>query len=879
MINCIIAPKIIRYIYMNSMRNKSIMAGLTLLLSMAMIMAWPVDARSSGYQPGAYAPSSVYDPGANRHLLVYTEINEYLAADIYGVFAGPDASPDAPPFRISDEGAAVPSASRAAVALDPTSGIFLVLWSEIRAGAQEIRAALINSTGHAVGPGYTVSAPAGTALAPAVAFSPEADSFIMAWQDYGADDYDIQMRQATIVNSAHGQSLLLGEIKQAYAAPGDQSLPELACHHDSLEDKVYCLLVFEDYAYSADSPAISGQVIDLDQGSTIMPLYNGLDISGHYGGYEPSVAATQRQELPFWVAWSGPEGRIRARYMDTTGLSVPPFNNVFEPYGQAGIAEGVRAAFDPGTGRSALFWQDLYNGQRDIYASFLEPGQTSGEIYHLSQVTAGQLTDEMNLAVSYNSLMPSFLVSYETSDWLSTFNIRMTTITDPAYPEITVTDPSYPYEDLAIEYPPVVFNSTVSHTISVYNDSPLADLTIRKITVDGPFAVAGQNCTLDPLAPSSDPCMVTVEFSPDMSGAAIGILNITSDDPNEPLTSLFLSGAGLAPSIEVTDTSQPPDDLMLDFGKVAVGSTSEGTITVRNGGDHILSLGRVGGYSRQFLISSDNCSGLILTPSEYCTVVVKVTPTREGAHGGSLWISSDDPSMPQLQFRLQAQGVMPHIGLMIPEGGLRFGSVKAGALATSGVVLTNPGGSPLRVYAISSQGEAFAIVSDPCTGKEIPPGGSCTLDVSFSPAGTLNYTGSLSIKSNDPETLEAIIALSGSGALPIASVHMQGQGGEAADFGAVGVGLSAERTLRITNIGLAPLVLGDYTLNGTAFSISSDQCSGRVLSYAVSCAMTLRFSPDDPVIANYQAHLSMTTNESGKDGISVSLQGALAGSL
>ena len=847
-----------------------------LIITAFLAYALPVNSNEAQRSPGSYAPSSVYDPSSNRFLMVFTDIDEFSVPAIYGIFVRPDASPEGTPFRISGKEAIISSETRPTIALDTLRGMFLVAWHDWRSGNPDVYGGIFNTSGEQEGTEFPISDGAFNEQFPVAEFSPEAGSFILAWEDARSGDLDIYTRQLKLEEDTN--KVIMGPATAAYKARGDQSAAAIAYLNDR-ELGAYYFLAFEDRSGGSSEPSISGQIINASSLKALMPEKLGLDISGDRGGFRPSVTATASSDVPFMVAWHGPSGELRARYMDLSGSSEPPFDMVFTPEGALGAAGNVKVSADPSTGRSTLFWEESSGRYHDIYTSFIEPGDTSGNVYHVMQVSGDEGRDELNMAVSYNSAMPSFLVAYESTDYLTSFNILLTSVTDPDYPEITVQDPVYPFEDLSVEYPGVLFNTSVSHTLSVYNDSPYAALRIMNINTTGPFTVAGENCTLGSLPPSGEPCSVTVEFSPGLRGPISGSLSILSDDPNEPSSLLHLSGNSLAPSIDITDTSMPADDLVLDLGSVRLGDISEGTVTVRNRGDHFLVLGIVRDTaSPDFSIVEDNCSLQALEPSAHCTVVLGASPQYDGPVTGGLWIISDDPEAGEILVQLRAEGVEPSMvtdgvtrGTNANTGSMGFGPVQIGQRKDSDIVIRNNGGAPLNIDSVEAEGYAFSIDPGQCTGASLGPEESCTIGVSFSPADTLMHTGYIIINSDSPESPLTTLSLSGFGSAPIAAIHAQGNGGRTIQYEGLEAGRALTRSVRLTNIGKADLLAGPSSLRGSGFSIAFDGCSGKNLSYAASCEIMVRFSPSGA--GEFNGTLIIPTNDPEEGSIPVALLG------
>lgn len=106
-------------------------------------------------------------------------------------------------------------------------------------------------------------------------------------------------------------------------------------------------------------------------------------------------------------------------------------------------------------------------------------------------------------------------------------------------------------------------------------------------------------------------------------------------------------------------------------------------------------------------------------------------------------------------------GVGPSIAV---TGSAAFGSVVVGSNATSTLTVHNDGDANLVLGSLSGLSSPFSLVSNTCSNQTVAPLASCTVGVRFSPTATGNFSGSLSIPSNDADDPTVAIAVSGTGA-------------------------------------------------------------------------------------------------------------------
>jgi len=105
--------------------------------------------------------------------------------------------------------------------------------------------------------------------------------------------------------------------------------------------------------------------------------------------------------------------------------------------------------------------------------------------------------------------------------------------------------------------------------------------------------------------------------------------------------------------------------------------------------------------------------------------------------------------------------VDPAGDLLIP-----FGEVRGGRPSRQTATVTNTGDADLvisEVYLTGADPEQFDIRKDTCSNMPVAPSGSCTIDVVFTPQEAGVYSARLGIDSNDLDTPELYVKLTGTG--------------------------------------------------------------------------------------------------------------------
>jgi hypothetical protein len=270
-----------------------------------------------------------------------------------------------------------------------------------------------------------------------------------------------------------------------------------------------------------------------------------------------------------------------------------------------------------------------------------------------------------------------------------------------ALPAITVTDSVLPIDDLHIPFGNVIETMAAIETVTVTNNSTV-DLTLGAVTMadpSGPFSILTNNCAppQNIITPGTD-CTIDVRFLPGTVGPFTNNLNIPSDDPNMPTSTVIVDGTGApspAPDITVTDPVPPDDDLMMPFGDVTEATAWDRAITITNNGNANLQIGMIAqseNLAEPFSILDDTCSGQIIapapppdtdTPTPDCTVTVRFLPSTVDSFNDSFDIPSDDPDEPVLIFSVSGDGVVLGTGTI----SLRPSGADSGLFGTA----TGPG--------------------------------------------------------------------------------------------------------------------------------------------------------------------------------------------
>jgi hypothetical protein len=147
-----------------------------------------------------------------------------------------------------------------------------------------------------------------------------------------------------------------------------------------------------------------------------------------------------------------------------------------------------------------------------------------------------------------------------------------------------------------------------------------------------------------------------------------------------------------------------------------------------------------------------------------CTVNVMFTPTAGAvtSRSASVSISDNAAGSPQT-VALSGSATQPSIS--ISPTSINFGGQLAGTSSSAQTVtITNNGAGALAFTSIAfSDAADFAFAANTCKGVNTPPGGTCTIQVTFGPActnGAAARSGTLNLTDNSPGNTQSV-ALSG----------------------------------------------------------------------------------------------------------------------
>ena len=203
----------------------------------------------------------------------------------------------------------------------------------------------------------------------------------------------------------------------------------------------------------------------------------------------------------------------------------------------------------------------------------------------------------------------------------------------------------------------IATGDTANQTVTVKNTGG-ENLTLEKVGDPvAPFVRTISPQVKNPCTPGmilrpDESCVILVQFAPATPGSFSSSLSITSNDPDEKLVSVGLTGSGGERNIIVSPAT-------VNFGIVPERETLDKTITVTNGGTcpiNTLTLRTITNPVPPFSIvpGGTTCkAGQILNINESCSIVTRFAPMGAGQFVYGFDILSDDPDQPAVTVHLK----------------------------------------------------------------------------------------------------------------------------------------------------------------------------------------------------------------------------------
>jgi hypothetical protein len=212
---------------------------------------------------------------------------------------------------------------------------------------------------------------------------------------------------------------------------------------------------------------------------------------------------------------------------------------------------------------------------------------------------------------------------------------------------------------------------------------------------------------------------------------------------------------------------------------------------------------------------------------------VTFSPNHPGPIGGQVTAST---SLGDVTFPLSGAGQVNGPSLAASTRVLSLGGTSVGGHLTGSFVLTNQGSQTLTIQGLHPPAAPYSSSDAPSSGV-IDPGKSISVDISFDPRSTGQFTDAIGFDSTGGNVSIGLSATAGTpGDLQLSS--------QAIDFGSIPVGATATRSFTITNAGGTPVTIEKSKPPfGGAFAATTTLPEGTSIAPGQTVTESVTFSP------------------------------------
>ncbi len=206
------------------------------------------------------------------------------------------------------------------------------------------------------------------------------------------------------------------------------------------------------------------------------------------------------------------------------------------------------------------------------------------------------------------------------------------------YPPI----PAINVSPVALDFGGINLGESATLPVTVSNTG-FGDLVVNDIvSTNDAFSVDMTAFTLNP----GESQTVTVTFSPDQQIPYFGQIKIMSNDPENSVSDINVTGTGVAGEINVSASQ-------IEFDTTFIDETSMEILTISNQGQGTLSITDITSSNTAFTVNMTNFD---LLPGMNMDVEVTFAPTEVMMYEGTLTIESNDPENPVYEVELSGYG-------------------------------------------------------------------------------------------------------------------------------------------------------------------------------------------------------------------------------
>jgi hypothetical protein len=335
-------------------------------------------------------PAVAYDTGSDQFLVAWMDERNDTAGDVYGRRVASGNGPTGDVFAINT---ATGIQGSAAVAASPAASSFLVAFTDMNSTfAEDIAGQRVNTDGTLAGPRFAISAPVHDQMQTAVAYNSTDGEYLVVWQDRRAGNLDIYGQRLDL------DGTLLGDNFAICSNSAGQLYPAVAYNLDTNQ----YMVVWEDRRSDAD---IYGQRVNAD-GSL-----DGAEVpiagAGATGRHRPQVAFNpiSGEYLVVYV-YAEENNNVRGRRVPAAANPSTPEIDIATGTTDQNYPDVACRTLEPGGGGYLVVWRDTDSTQSDVKGQRLN---ASGDLLTAQDICV-EASNQYSPRVAYSPEDDRYLV-------------------------------------------------------------------------------------------------------------------------------------------------------------------------------------------------------------------------------------------------------------------------------------------------------------------------------------------------------------------------------------------------------------------------------------------------------------------------------------
>lgn len=346
-------------------------------------------------------------------------------------------------------------------------------------------------------------------------------------------------------------------------------------------------------------------------------------------------------------------------------------------------------------------------------------------------------------------------------------------------------------------------NRTLSVTVTNTGGQDCTVDLITLVTQSSNFNVSAPTVPFTVAAGSAQ--IIEVTYTPTDATSASGTLEIDTDDTDNRLSLISLTGAGVTATCRLA-----AGPTSLDFGAVVLGNNRALSIGITNTSliDCTIGTNTTFAGSHEFALDIPIAEPIVLTPGDSTSLTFVYTPTNNGTASGSATLAASTPIV--ISFSGRGVAGTPNCSFAFSRSEINFGDLAVGSVEVQKFQISNTSATNCTIQSIQITGSSDFTLIAPTIPLTLGANQTVEIGVRYAPGGPGSDLGQLRAITGDEFTPITDIPLSGNG-IQVALVVST----NSVDFGSIPVFSDTRQTVYITNTNTVDATITSITRTGS----------------------------------------------------------------